>query len=527
MAGEENETKFGAKNIGAVGIDPKTGQILVMVGSRDYFDSENEGNFNVALAHRQPGSALKPFVYAAAFEKGYTPDTVLFDLQTQFQTTCDIFGRPLNTSVNPGDCYLPRNYDGKFRGPVLMKEALAQSLNIPAIKTLYLVGIKNALSTMSSFGISSLNDPNRYGLTLVLGGGEVSLLEITNAYAVFGNGGTYNPYVSVLSVEDKDGNILEKFSPSEKRVVTKQISDSITSILSSDSLRAPIFGTNSLLHISGKTVGVKTGTTNDSRDAWIIGYTPNFSFGSWVGNNDNSPMDKKVAGFVVAPFWNDFFRFALDALPSEDFNIEEVVVDESINPMLRGYWQGGESYFIDSISGKLATEYTPAEFRKEKVLTNVHSLLYWVDKNSPRGPKPRSPELDPQYYLWEIPVQKWVADSGVARKGDVNVPPVEYDDIHTRANIPTVSFVSPASGTSFSVLDQVTSSISAFGKYPLKKADFFINGVFLGSSTSAPFSFVFTPADVGVLSGENTLSVVVYDSVLNKNEASIKIFIDN
>jgi membrane peptidoglycan carboxypeptidase len=167
----ENKKNFNAENAAMVAIDPKTGEILVMVGSRDYFDQEIDGNFNVALAHRQPGSTFKPFVYATAFNKGYTPDTVLFDLPTEFQTTCDVQGKPIG-NTNPDDCYMPENYDGKYLGPITLREALAQSRNVPAIKTLYLAGIKDSLETAKNMGITSLGNKDQYGLTLVLGGGE-------------------------------------------------------------------------------------------------------------------------------------------------------------------------------------------------------------------------------------------------------------------------------------------------------------------------------------------------------------------
>ena len=189
-----NEKSFNAENGALVATDPQTGQILVMVGSRDYFDDKIDGNFNIAIADRQPGSSFKPFVYAAAFKKGYTPETVVFDLKTQFSTTCD----PDNQTSQDG-CYSPNNYDGKFRGPVNLRNALAQSLNIPAVKTLYLAGIKESLKLARDLGLTTLSNPDRYGLTLVLGGGEVKLLEMVGAYGVFANEGVRNELASSYS----------------------------------------------------------------------------------------------------------------------------------------------------------------------------------------------------------------------------------------------------------------------------------------------------------------------------------------
>ena len=182
----QNEKDWNGKNAALVAIDPKTGQILTMIGSRDYFDKTIDGNFNVATASRQPGSSFKPFIYATAFNKGFTPDTVLFDLPTEFQTTCDAYGKAL-PGHNQDDCYMPSDYDGKYRVPMKLRDALAQSINIPAVKLFYLAGLKDSLKTAQDMGISTLTDINRYGLTLVIGGGEVSLLDMTSAYGVFAN----------------------------------------------------------------------------------------------------------------------------------------------------------------------------------------------------------------------------------------------------------------------------------------------------------------------------------------------------
>ena len=367
-----------------VALDPKTGQILVMVGSRNYFDKEIDGNFNVTLSPRQPGSAFKPFVYATAFKKGYTPDTVVFDLPTQFQTTCDPEGRPLSSEINPDDCYMPTNYDGIYRGPMSLRDALAQSVNIPALKTLYSQGFPILFKPQKDFGITSLTNTNRYGLTLVLGGGEVSLLEMTNAYGVFANEGVRNPYSGILRIEDKNGNVLEEFEPKPQRVISDDITLQISDILSDNTARTPAFGARSYLYIESNDVAVKTGTTNDYKDAWILGYTPSLVVGTWAGNNDNTSMEKKVAGFIVAPMWNAFMQEILKEYPKEEFR-KPPKTSEDIKPILRGVWQGGEQYIIDRISGKLATEYTPKETQEKRVLTNVHNILYWVNKMTRLG----------------------------------------------------------------------------------------------------------------------------------------------
>jgi len=261
----KNEKTYNAENGALVAVDPKTGQILVMVGSRDYFDEKIDGNFNIALAERQPGSSFKPFVYSAAFKKGYTPETVLFDLRTQFSTAC----APDNFT-SEGNCYSPNNYDEKFRGPVSIRNALAQSLNIPAVKTLYLAGIGQSLKLARDLGITTLKDTARYGLTLVLGGGEVKLVEMVGAYSVFANEGVKNELASVLRIEDSHGNVLEEFKSNPKEVLDRDITLQISDILSDNVARTPLYGSNSLLYFPGRDVAAKTGTTNDKRDAWIL-----------------------------------------------------------------------------------------------------------------------------------------------------------------------------------------------------------------------------------------------------------------
>jgi membrane peptidoglycan carboxypeptidase len=311
-------------------------------------------------------------VYAAALEKGYTRNTILYDVPTQFAPVCDAFNR----STKP-PCYAPDNYDEKFRGPMTMMQALAQSINIPAVKTLYLVGIQNALDMAKRLGITTLTDVSRYGLTLVLGGGEVTLLQMTSAYGVFAAEGVRHDPVMVLEVKDSTGKILEKYEPeSGSQVLSPDVAHDISFMLSDNTARTPAYGANSPLNIPGFDVAVKTGTTNDSRDAWIIGYSPNIVVGTWAGNNDNSPMVKQVAGYIVAPLWNAFMQHALAVRPKEYFK-EPTVIDTSLPPRLQG-------------------------------LPDPHSILFSIDKNNPRGAAPINPASDPQYRNWETAVQSWL-----------------------------------------------------------------------------------------------------------------------
>ncbi|OHA97013.1 MAG: hypothetical protein A3C70_02435 [Candidatus Zambryskibacteria bacterium RIFCSPHIGHO2_02_FULL_43_14] len=368
-----NKTNFNGENNAIVVIDPKTGDILAMVGSRDYFDQEIDGNFNVALGHRQPGSTFKPFVYSVLFNKGYTDKTVLFDTPIQFSPTC-----PPDNFTTDDICYSPGNYDDRFRGPIIIRDALAQSVNIPAVEALYLAGVKNSIDLAKSMGIESLTELDAYGLSLVLGGGAVSLLDITSAYSVFANDGVRNPYNPILWVEDADGNIVDRYVVSPSRVLPAETARTISSILSDNTARTPAYGANSTLYVASRDVAVKTGTSNDYKDAWILGYTPNIIIGAWVGNNDSSPMEKKVAGLIVSPLWRELMDKVLPSLALESFSRPEPEDPSLLKPILKG-----------------------------EMGSEPHSILYWIDKNDPRGPIPQNPSNDPQFNNWEYGVELW------------------------------------------------------------------------------------------------------------------------
>jgi len=375
-----NVDKYNATNMGLVAIDPSNGQIMAMVGSRDYFDTDIPGAYNIALANRQPGSAFKPFVYAQALSDGYTPETVLFDVPTQFSTTCP--ADYLKTDSERG-CYAPVNYDDKFRGPMTLRNALAQSINVPSVKLLYLTGIQDALRLAKSMGITTLGNASQYGLTLVLGGGEVNLLEMTSAYGAFAQNGVHFPETAVLKIEDAAGHVIEdNTEPGGSQVLDRHVAEEINDILSDSVARAPL-GENSLFTFPGRDVAMKTGTTNDFRDAWTIGYTPNLAVGVWAGNNDNTSMVKRVSGFIVGPAWSEFMNYALGKIPPESFTRTEVD-NSSLKPVLRGVWQ------------------TPGSDGR------IHEILYWVNKTDPQGPPPANPAADSQYSRWEYGVQRWL-----------------------------------------------------------------------------------------------------------------------
>ncbi|MDQ3245224.1 MAG: transglycosylase domain-containing protein [bacterium] len=514
----KNKKDWNGENASIVAIDPKTGQILTMIGSRDYFDKEIDGNFNVATALRQPGSSFKPFIYATAFSKGFTPETVLFDLPTEFNASCTPYGRA--TTGSQKNCYMPENYDGKTVGPINLRNALAQSRNIPAVKLFYLSGLSDSLKTAQDMGITSLTDINRYGLTLVIGGGEVSLLDITSAYGVFANNGIRNPYTGILKVEDINGNVLEEFEKDEKQILSKNTALTISNILSDNTARIPTFGANSQLKIDGYDVAVKTGTTNNNKDAWTVGYSPTITVGVWAGNNDNKPM-KKGGVSVAGPIWNKFIKEALKKSADEKFekpNIETNI--QTTKPILRGQWLGGESFFIDKTTGLLATEFTPKETLEEKIITSVHTILHWVDRSDITGASPSNPQSNSQYNNWEVPIQNWWAQNSYKYNiTTILEKPMSYDNIHTQNTPAFISIIDPNNTNIYPLNEEITLQISNPNNYPIQKIDVFINNIFIESIRS-PFYFKFTPSDLENIQNENELKLIVSDNNYNKSEVS-------
>lgn len=391
---EINQERFKADNAGLVATDPKTGDLLVMVGSREYFSETMDGNFNITLASRQPGSSIKPFVYATAFSKGYLPDTVVFDVRTQFSPAC-----PPDSLDSASPCYSPSNYNHKFLGPVSLRNALAQSLNIPAVKVLYLAGMRDSLKLAADMGLTTLNDPDRYGLTLVLGGGEVKLLDMTYAYGVFANEGLKAEPRSILRVEDNRGNLIE-----ENQIVTKQVLDKnaalmISNILSDNVARTPLWGANSAVNFPGKSVASKTGSTNNLRDAWLMGYSPTISVGAWVGNNNNQPMGGGLSGLIVTPMWRAFMDIALAKYPEENFN-QPMINRVGVKPILRGE-------YVDT-SALMAQLQEGEQINLAALYQNTHNILHYVNVKNPLGPEPTNPRSEPQYDNWEYGVRAWI-----------------------------------------------------------------------------------------------------------------------
>jgi len=392
--GTKRNEIYNAKNAALVAIDPKTGQILAMVGSKNYWatKSEPEGcepgkncqfepNVNIATRLRQPGSSFKPFVYAAAINNGYTPDTVIWDIPTEFNPLCSWDGIA-EPGVDQQTCYKPKNYDGRFRGPVTLKQALANSINVPSVKVLYLAGINNSINMAENLGITTLKDRSRYGLSLVLGAAEVKLLDIVSAFGVFSQEGVKRETIGILKVEDGNGRILEEYKDQGQKVLSEQVAREINDILSDNNARAPVFGLHSPLLLGDRPAAAKTGTSQDpndetkAKDAWVIGYTPSLVAGVWTGNNDNTPIEKGGAGVAAAgPIWHDFMAQALKDAPIETFNKPDPIITDK--PILNGQRQ-------------------------------IHEILYWLNKDDPQGAPPEKPDSDPQFKNWETALQNWL-----------------------------------------------------------------------------------------------------------------------
>ncbi len=496
----ENDKKYRASNAALVSIDPKTGQVLAMVGSRDYFDKAIDGQVNVALQSRQPGSSIKPLAYAAAFIKGYTPNTILYDVVTNFAAS--------------GPAYEPRNYNGKEYGPVSMKKALAGSLNVPAVKTLYLAGIDRVLDLAKKMGYTTLADKNRLGLSMVLGGGEVKLLEHTNAYSAFAREGMIHSPAFILKIEDRHGKILEEFKDNETKVFEPNIAREINYILTDNSERSYIFGANNFLNLGNRPVGAKTGTTNNNRDAWTIGYTPSLVTGVWVGNNDNSEMKSGADGSVVAaPIWNEFMRRVLGSDNIENFNQPKIdITGKAVLDGGTGFNQ--TKVKIDKASGLLATEFTPPSFVEEKTFQEVHSILYYVDKNDPRGPSPKNPAADSQFNLWESRIQAWAQKNNIIS----SAPPTEKDNVHTPENRPVFTVENFSDGQVVS-RPELSVKIQASAPRGIHHVDYLIDGSLLENVSAFPFNLTRNISDLS--SGFHDLTIRVCDDIDNCSEQKI------
>ncbi len=492
--------KYDANNAALLSIDPKSGQILAMVGSRDYFNDEIDGQVNVTTRPRQPGSSMKPIIYAALFEKGYTPDTILYDVVTNFST-------------DSAHSYTPHNYNLKEYGPVKIRQALAGSLNIPAVKAIYLAGINTVIDLAENLGYTTLYPRSRFGLSLVLGGGEVKMLEHVNAYSAFARDGQISPVVSILKIEDKNGKVIEEYKPSEKKALNSQVARMINSVLSDNAARTYIFGAKNYLTLGDRPVAAKTGTTNDYHDAWTIGYTPSIVTGVWIGNSDNKAMKGTADGSVLAaPIWNEYMLKVLGDTPIEnfkspdDYKTGKAILDGQI-PM--------QIAKVDMSSGLLATSSTPPELIEERGAKIDHSILFYVDRDNPRGPIPNNPASDPQFNIWEEAVKKWSEKNSTSSSSTI---PVAYDELHKAENKPVIKILSPLQNQTINN-QNLSVQIESLATRGTTRVEYYINNILWQTKWGEPA--LFTDSINFLANGYHTLKIKACDDIENCSEENI------
>ncbi len=509
----EKVEKLKIGNGAAVVLDPETGEILAMVGSKNFNAEDYDGQVNVTMSLRQPGSSIKPITYVTAFKKGFTPATLLVDTPTKFPGGAD----------NPD--YEPVNYDGKFRGPVQVRYALANSLNVPAVKMLALTGIKDVLSTAYDLGLTSLEPTketlSRVGLSLTLGGGEVRLLELTGAYGAFMNGGYKLEPVAILRVEDSNGRILEEVKPEKgKQVLTTEQAFLIADILSDNTARAETFGTNSLLNVPGWDIAAKTGTTNDKRDNWALGGNQHVAVGVWVGNNDNSPMQQVASGVSGAsPIWRKILMAALEGKPKVTFDppkdIQTVQVDAISGYREHDGFPARSEYFVkgtepgeDTVhvklkvcknEGKLATP-------SDVVAGNYDEKEYIVLKEEDPTAGAGSPNR------WQEGILSWIDTQTDSRYK----PPTEYCNGVNSAPL-NVEFTSPRDRDS-NLPNQFTVKFRIDTINSIDLAELEIDGTRVRSFTGGPFEY-----EVNLSNGTHTLRAIAHDSKGNQSDRVITI----
>ena len=454
--------RLGGSNAALTASDPKNGQVLAMVGSYDFSD-ENFGAVNVATSKRQPGSSFKPFAYATMFSKNFGPGTTVYDVKTDF-----------------GGGYVPKNYTNRFYGVQSYRSSLAGSLNIPAVKALYLAGIPETLKTAQAMGISDLNgSSNDYGLSLVLGSGEVKLAEMVNAYESFANGGVHYESTPILKVVDPNNKVLEDNTKTKtpKKVLDPQVAYMISNVLSDNSARSYIFGANNPLVIPGKTVAAKTGTTTDYRDAWTMGYSTDLVAGVWAGNNDNSAMSQSASA-VSAPIWNSFMKKALTG-PNQQFTrpagIKEVTLDATTGRLATDKttnkrtdifpsWYkpavGDSSEVrIDKLSGKIATECTPE---------------LAIETSGGGRVLPEIPVGDPSYGRWDAGV---IGGLGFGYGSSTGGKNGEKDDRHSCSDVkPKASLTVTGSAGNY-----VFTAKAVSGTFPASKIEIKLDGQIIGT----------------------------------------------
>lgn len=533
--GEAN-LKFGANNLAILTINAKTGEILTMVGSRDYFNEEIDGNVNVVMRPRQPGSSFKPIVYAQAFYNGYAPGSVIYDIPTK---------------IGPDK---PQNYDGKWLGQITIRRALGMSRNIPAVKAYFLAGEQDPIIDLATkMGITTLNKSHSYGYPLALGAGEIPLVEMVTAYAVFANNGQKPELTGILKVENANGDVLEEWKPEKfEEVMDPQIAYLINSILSD-----PGNAVGTKLFIPGKINAAKTGTSTKENkkeaggatvrpaDGWTIGYTPTIVTGVWAGNTDGAGMAYTADGYNIAtPVFNAVMTKALSKMPAEPFPVPEGIKHVKISkasgklpsPQTPGSYiitdifpsfsvpQEEERLFyvvtLDKISGLLATEFTPPEAKIAVTFQNyepIADMLNWREEIR-------------QYFQGRSagpPGEGEITEEETSLR--VGLPPTEYDNVHTAATAdlaPTVNITSPGPQGKLSYgINTVELSVNA--PHGVQRVDIYLDEDLKYTTSTAPYTGSFSVSRLREAGSRHLLVAKVIDSLGYTHESAIEVKVEN
>ena len=549
---ERISTNFDASNLAMVVLENDTGKIRAMVGSKDYFAEDIDGKFNVTTAYRQPGSTFKPFVYALSFARGYLPDTVLWDTPTEFSQSCFPDGEP-REEVEEDACYSPTNYDLAFRGPIDLRHALAQSLNLPAVKLLYLVGVGEAMSFAGDMGITGLTKtPSFYGLNLVLGGGEVRMIDMARAYSTFANEGIRHPLAVWEEITDKDGERLDVYRPDPEQVIDAQVALMINDVLSDNDAKRPMFGQFSRLYYEdGHSVAVKTGTTNNFRDVWTIGYSDEVTVAVWAGNNDNTPMQPQPSSSIVGPLWREATDIALEYYQAPAFTPYEIDAEIELHPVLRGDFAGGTIGYVNTETGeRVERELTGEELASGtyeiQAETAYHSILHYIDINDVRAITTTASQANGLYEHFEYGIGLWTeeqgwsdhtasgtidslldqinAETGLAGAHDNNVPP-EQDRVQD--NSPDFTIKTPGGGAVFEKDERLEIVIHITKRArDIDTVYYYLNNAYLGSGSGRNTSWEGRLADIRGLDYENTIRVVVEATDGSRKTKTIPIFVE-
>ncbi|MFO0702434.1 MAG: penicillin-binding protein [Candidatus Andersenbacteria bacterium] len=481
-----NASAYGASNASLVAMEPSTGQILAYVGSADYFNDKIDGSVDVNRALRGMGSSVKPFTYLTAFQKGYPDTTTLFDVPTDF-----------------GGGYKPADFDHGSRGPVTARKALDGSLNIPAVKMLYLVGIPDMVKTATALGVSTWTKPEEYGLALGLGAVEEKLIDHTYAYSTIANRGVRVPRTAILKVEDQQNHVLEEWKPDPgTRVVDENAMLTLADVMSDDASRAYIFGAGGPLTLPDRKVGGKTGTTENQKDGITEMYVPQLNVGVWTGNDDGRVFSADAIQ-TAAPIAHQFMVEALKGTKPEWYPAPKPIGTGGKAILSGGIGAGkGDKVRVSKIDGKLAPKDLPDIYVDEKEFVTYHSELFYLDKDNPQGPAPKDPSLDPMFKNWEAAVAGWSKN-----RKDGGAPPKETSPYGAAEAQPKVQILQPTGGqvVTSSTLTAIASVQAVAG---LGVVEFALDGALVGSVGAEPYAVTFP---VTVPNGFHTLTVTVHD----------------